>query len=333
MSTYQQQTTNPAALAQQQAQDRAEQQQLLQKMQEAQRRRWERLFLTTVEMSEPELRAALKHPSTERRFVATYVVGERLLEWQKDLFRLLEDRSEAVRQAARRALVILSFLTLNPQEARRIRSPQRGGPETPLSELKPPVDFGPVPGAPPSDRAKAVKEWRGWWASQPPPSEAGSELVAVDGTEVGRLAAELAQAAPGSRQEVVERYRDTKGVQYTEALALAIAREQGEARRQLREALAERLTRMTEETLGRYLEDEDAEVRRAAALGLAMRESKAHVRGLIGLLLDPEPSVQRAAHAALCSLSSQDFGPRVNATEAEKLDATARWRKWWAERR
>ena len=132
---------------------------------------------------------------------------------------------------------------------------------------------------------------------------------------------------------MVERYRDTKGVQYTEALALATAREQGEARRQLREALAERMTRMTEETLGRYLEDEDAEVRRAAALGLAMKECKAHVRGLIGLLLDPEPSVQRAAHAALCSLSGEDFGPRVNATEAEKLHAAGRWRKWWSERR
>jgi hypothetical protein len=331
MNTYQQQT-NPAGLAQQQAQDQADQQRTLLQMQEAQRRRWEHLFLTTVEMSEPELRAALKHPSAERRFVATYVVGERLLEWQKDLFRLLEDKSEAVRQAARRSLVILSFLTLNPEEARRIRSPQRTGPVTPQSELKPPVDFGPLPGAPASARARAVKEWREWWASQAP-AEAGPELVAIDRTEVGRLAAELAQAAPGRRQEVVERYRDTKGVQYTEALALSIAREQGEARRQLREALAERMTRMTEETLGRYLEDEDAEVRRAAALGLAMRESKAHVRGLIGLLLDPEPSVQRAAHAALCSLSGQDFGPRVNATEAEKLGAAARWRKWWGERR
>jgi hypothetical protein len=64
-----------------------------------------------------------------------------------------------------------------------------------------------------------------------------------------------------------------------------------------------------------------------------MRESKAHVAGLIGLLLDPQPSVERAAHAALCSLSGKDFGPRVNATEAEKLEAAARWRKWWGERR
>jgi HEAT repeat protein len=321
-------------VAQQQAQDQAQQQQLALQMQEAQRRRWERLFLTTIEMSEPELRATLKHPSAERRFVATYVVGERLLEWQTDLLRLLEDNSEAVRQAARRSLVILSFLTLNPEEARRVRSPQRAGDVTPLTALKPPVDFGPVPGASRSARAKAVKEWREWWASQGPrPSEAGSELVAVEGTEVGRLTAVLTQAAPDRRQEVVERYRDAKGAQYTEAMALAITRESGEARRQLREALAERMTRMTEKTLGQYLEDEDAEVRRAAALGLAMRESKAHVRGLIGLLLDPQPSVQRAAHAALCSLSGEDFGPRVNATEAEKLAAAARWRQWWDRRR
>jgi hypothetical protein len=79
----------PTQVAQQQAQEQAEQRQIVLQMQEAQRRRWERLFLTTVEMSEPELRAALKHPSSERRFVATYVVGERLLEWQTDLLRLL----------------------------------------------------------------------------------------------------------------------------------------------------------------------------------------------------------------------------------------------------
>jgi HEAT repeat protein len=319
-------------LAQQQAQERAEQQLTLLQMQEAQRRRWERLFLTTIEMSEPELRAALKHPSSERRFVATYVVGERLLEWQTDLLRLLEDKSEAVRQAARRGLIILSFLTLNPEEARRVRSPQRGGPVTPLSQLKTPMDFGPAPGAPRSARARAVKEWREWWAAQGP-SETGPELVALDQSEGGRLAAALVQTAPEGREKVVAQYRDTKGVQYTEALALAIAREPGEARRQLREALAERMTRMTEKTLGLYLEDEDAEVRRAAALGLAMRESKAHVRGLIGLLLDPQPSVERAAHAALCSLSGEDFGPRVNATEAEKTKAADHWRQWWAGRR
>jgi hypothetical protein len=304
-------------------------------VQELQRRHWERLFLATAELSEPELRAVLKHRSSERRFAAAYVVGERLLGWQEDLIPLLEDRSDAVRQAARRGLIILSFLALNPEEARRIRSPQRTETATPLAELKRPVDFGPNPGAPRSAQAGAAKQWKEWWASQESrPSATSPELIALDSeapanpTEGGRLAAALVQADARQRPGIVEKCRDGKGVHYTEALALASARESGEARRQLREALAERMARMTERTLGQYLEDEDAEIRRAAALGLAMRDSKAHLRGLIGLLLDPQPSVERAAHAALCSLSGKDLGPRVNATEAEKLAAASRWRQW-----
>jgi len=317
-------------------QDQVQQQLALQQLQQLRRRYWERLFLATIELSEPELRAALKHRTADRRFAAAYVVGERLLEWQQDLLPLLEDRSEAVRQATRRSLIILSFLALNPEEARRIRSPQRTGPVVPLSELKPPVDFGPNPGASQGVRAQAGKHWKEWWADHGSrPVKPGLELAALSSeaaaneTEGSQLAAALVQADPERRPGLLAKYRDSKGVHFTEALALASARESGEARRQLREALAERMARMTEKTLGQYLEDEDAEIRRAAALALAMRDSKAHLRPLIGLLLDPQPSVERAAHAALCSLSGQDFGPRVNAAEAEKMAAASRWRKWW----
>jgi HEAT repeat protein len=318
-------------LQQMQQQAQAERLTALQ-LQELQRQYWERLFLKTVEMSEPELRATLKHRSSDRRFAAAYVVGERLLGWPEDLIPLLEDGSEAVRQAARRSLIILSFLVLNPEEAQRIRAPQRGGTVTPLSQLKSPVDFGPQPGAKREARARAAKQWKEWWADQRPSLSTFASRSAADDGEGGRLADALAQAPAGRRPDLVTKYRDSKGAQYTEALAFAIARESGEARRQLREALAERMTRMTKKTLGQYLEDEDAEVRRAAALGLAMRESKAHVEGLIGLLLDPQPSVERAAHAALRSLSGEDFGPAVNATEEDKTEAVARWRRWWAKR-
>lgn len=319
---------------QEQAQERtALQQQLqermaLQQLIELRRRYWERLFLTTIEMSESELRATLKHRSLDRRFAAAYVVGERLLEWPNDLIPLLEDKSEAVRQAARRSLIILSFLALNPEEARRIRSPDRHGVVTPLSELTKPMDFGPKPGTKPERWAQAAKQWREWWANS------ARTLVTIDRpatageTEGQRLAAVLLRVAPERRQAMMAKYRESKGVQYTEALALASARESGEERRKLREALNERMARMTDKTLGHYLEDEDAEIRRAAALGLAMKESKAHCNELIGLLLDPQPSVGRAAHAALCSLSRKDFGPRINATEDEKMEAVKRWRQW-----
>lgn len=91
------------------------------------------------------------------------------------------------------------------------------------------------------------------------------------------MAAALLQSTPERRLDIAALYRDSKGVQYTEALALAIAGKSGEEWRKLREVLNERMTRMTEKTLGRYLEDEDAEIRRAAALGLAMKESQTHV--------------------------------------------------------
>jgi HEAT repeat protein len=319
-------------------QEEMEQRMAVQQILELRRRYWERLFLTTIDMTESELRAALKHRSVDQRFAAAYVVGERLLEWPQELIPLLEDKSEAVRQGARRSLIILSFLALNPEEARRIRSPQRNGVVTPLSELKKPVDFGPNPGDKALARAVAAKQWREWWAERGgQPTQADRELIASDHpaaqTEGERLAAALLGVAPERRPEIIAKYREQKGVQYTEALALATARASGEQRQQLREALGERLGRMTEKTLGQYLEDEDAEIRRAAALALAGKESKAHFGQLVGLLLDSQPIVERAAHAALCSLSGEDFGPRVNATEDEKTDAARRWRQWWASKK
>jgi hypothetical protein len=161
-------------------QEQAQEQMALQQLQELRRRYWERLFLATIEMSEAELRATLKHRSSARRFAAAYVVGERLLEWQDDLLPLLEDRSEAVRQGARRSLIILSFLTLNPDEARRLRSRQRSGAVMPLSELNKPVDYGPQPGAKPVARAQATKQWKAWWADHKPRSHKTDQLVTIE---------------------------------------------------------------------------------------------------------------------------------------------------------
>ena len=161
-------------------QQEAQEQMALQQLQELRRRYWERLFRATIEMSEAELRVTLKHRSPARRFAAAYVVGERLLEWQDDLLPLLEDRSEAVRQAARRSLIILSFLILNPDEAQRLRSPQRSGAVTPLSELNKPADYGPEPGAKPVARSQAVKQWKAWWADHQPRPRKTDQLVTVE---------------------------------------------------------------------------------------------------------------------------------------------------------
>jgi HEAT repeat protein len=304
-------------------------------LQAARQRYWEGLFRAAFEMSESELRAQLKSRSADRRFVAAYVVGERLLEWQSDLIALLTDNSDAVRLAARRALVILSFLAFNPEEARRIRAPQQpGAVRTPLEKLTPPVDFGPQPKAAKAERVEAARRWEEWWAQRLPKARS---LIANDrppapAGETENLAAALVQADAAARQRAVSQCRDSKGAKYTEALALAIARQSGEQRQQLRQALAARMARMTDKTLCAYLEDEDAEVRRAAVLGLAMRESMGYMNNLIEMLLDPQPTVSRAAYVALCSLTGKDFGPPIQATEEDRILAAARWRKWWEEK-
>jgi HEAT repeat protein len=136
--------------------------------------------------------------------------------------------------------------------------------------------------------------------------------------------------ARGARQDqLLEQLRDGKGVQFTEALVSAIPRLEGEAKRKGRDALADRMTRMSDKTLAAYLQDEEPELRAAAALACAMKESKERVPDLIRLLSDPEAVVERSAHAALKSLTGQDCGPSAGADRAERAKAIAAWKVWW----
>jgi hypothetical protein len=140
-------------------------------------------------------------------------------------------------------------------------------------------------------------------------------------TEGALLARELFQAPAERRGPLLEKYRDGKGVIFTEALAGAIPQMAGESKSKAREALAERLTRMKADTLVRYFQDQDAEIRRAAALAAAMKDDKALIPALITLLSDSEPAVARAAHAALKDMSGQQIGPSAD-----------EWKAWWNKR-
>jgi hypothetical protein len=147
--------------------------------------------------------------------------------------------------------------------------------------------------------------------------------------EAARLAKELIQAPPAKQERLLEGLRDNKGVAHTQALANAIPKLEGDMKKKAREALAERLARMSTATLGERLKDDDMEMRRAAALACAMKEDKTHVPRLIELLGDSEASVSRAAYAALKSLSNKDFGPDRNASKEEIAKSVAAWRTWW----
>jgi hypothetical protein len=150
--------------------------------------------------------------------------------------------------------------------------------------------------------------------------------------EAARLTRQLVKADAAKQEGLIAEMRDAKGAAYTEALASAIPQLDEGARKKAREALAERMSRMTSATLGVKLDDEDREVRRAAALAVAMKEDTAQVGRLIDLLEDKELLVSRAAHAALKSLSNEDFGPAADASRDERKQAMAAWRAWWKEK-
>jgi hypothetical protein len=161
--------------------------------------------------------------------------------------------------------------------------------------------------------------------SDPPPvgarvPEARPAAEPAGDPAITRLTDELLQAPPENQGEVLKKLRDSKGPAYTDALALAIHKMNGAAKERARDALADRLTRMSAKTLGDKLQDEDPEVRRAGALACAMKDDRSNVPRLIDLLRDPEMVVGRAAHAALRALTKQDFG----------MENGAAWKDWWS---
>lgn len=139
-------------------------------------------------------------------------------------------------------------------------------------------------------------------AKAPPkePQRSGS----TNPTQANALGEELLKAAPEQQDELLEKLRQGKGPEYSQALADAIGQLTGKAKTKARHALADRLARFTAKTLLDYLGSENPELRGAAALALGMKDEKEHVRELINMLEDPEPSVVSAVQAALKSLTA-----------------------------
>jgi hypothetical protein len=159
---------------------------------------------------------------------------------------------------------------------------------------------------------------------KPPPVEKGPTKPPAEARptftqpQSARLADSLVKATSAKQGEILDQLRDGKGAEYTEALAGAIPQLRGDDKRKAREALAERLTRMTNASLARYLEDDDTEIRRAAALATGTREFKDQVPQLIELLADSDQGVVLAAHTALKAMTGQKFAPSAEL-----------WRTWW----
>jgi hypothetical protein len=169
--------------------------------------------------------------------------------------------------------------------------------------------------------------------TSPIPASPGPIIPGASGSEAATLAAELVRATDKDWVKVLNKLKDSKGSAYTEALVTATNRLEGDRLKSAREALAERLTRMTAETLRSMAKSEEAELRRASLLAMAMKDDKNHIPDLIAAILDDEEFVVRAAKAGLKSLSGQDFGPAANANAGEKKLAVDAWKNWWSKQK
>lgn len=137
-------------------------------------------------------------------------------------------------------------------------------------------------------------------------------------------------AGATDRKTMLEQYRDAKGAAHTEALATLIARTDADWPKAIRNALAERLARMTAETIRGCLKDKSEEIRRAAAVACAIKEDRAMIPDLVATIDDPADWVVRACGVALARLTGEDFGPPPNATADERVKAIAAWKAWWS---
>jgi hypothetical protein len=144
------------------------------------------------------------------------------------------------------------------------------------------------------------------------------ELPNPTGDEAIALASKLLKASGADWSKLLASTRDAKGTTSTRALVVLANNTDADRKKDVREALAERLCRMTPATLRTMLQATESELRRAAALACAMKDDKDHVPDLVAAMSDADGSVVRAARAGLKSLTGKDF-----ATAAE-------WRDWLA---
>jgi HEAT repeat protein len=285
--------------------------------------------LTTAKSE--ELRKHIADQDPVIRFLVVHTVGSRHLHAEPDLIERLSDPDPVVRTTAHTALVRVA----------------RG------------TDFGPIAGASQTGIARSVEKWRHWLALQTgesPDAVAKEDAVAVKPDkldpakavhlvldhsnrelqtappEVTQLCNELVKAKGEEQMSVLAGLRDAKGIDNTDALALAIPKLPiGAAQREVRDALAQRLTRMTAATLRDKLQEDAVEVRRAAALACGRKKATEFIPDLLQLLDDPEVAVIQAARTALKELTGEDFGPDEEAGRRGRASAATAWRKWWKE--
>jgi hypothetical protein len=165
------------------------------------------------------------------------------------------------------------------------------------------------------------------------PTKSTNPAATIPGDDFSRQANQLAdgviKASGSERTKIVDNLRDSKGGVYTEALKICATKLSGADQKQVREALSQRLVRMSANTLRDMFVDENREIRLAAAAACLLKADKQYVPDLITMLRDKDATVVQAAHTSLVGLTGKDFGPDSNATEADKVRIVLAWQNWW----
>lgn len=164
-----------------------------------------------------------------------------------------------------------------------------------------------------------------------PPDPKNPEAGRVRGpSEADQIANGLIMRQSEAKWEAkLKAARENKGGQWTAGLAQAIPFLSEKRSIQAREALADRLTRMTPATLQQLMKDRDAELRRAACLAVAMKDEKNLALDLIERVTDIDDIVVRAARASLKAMFNRDFGPPTGANDERKRIALDEWKSWY----
>jgi HEAT repeat protein len=89
------------------------------------------------------------------------------------------------------------------------------------------------------------------------------------------------------------------------------------------------LDRVPAARLGPLLDSTCEPVQVAAATACGERRLEEHAPRLVDLLLDPSEDVRRAAAIALRRISNAFLGYRPEASERERAESVAEWRRLW----
>ncbi len=138
--------------------------------------------------------------------------------------------------------------------------------------------------------------------------------------EAANFRDELVNASAKKRENILSALKDGEGVVYTVALADAIRKLPQDFGDKARQALAERLSRMTPETLRDKFADDDVEIRKAAIQACVMKSDASLVSDLSELLEDPSPAVAGLAGDAIKVLSKSK--QKQKSSQATEVSST-----------